>query len=209
MKPLVTIRYGPMKSTFLITVSTIVTLLCGCASTTRYTGEGQILDTTGRHDGLVRIPEYTIELAFFGLNTNFTREFHLGNVAFFRDTAVSVSIRFKDDRFWRHFAALPASMKAPEYLANYKLQDVDQLESHLHLKLITDSGKVLFESDKKLKEYVWGMRQLEGDFCQFDIYEREGAHLDITRDDLKLNILYSGDPTLAVVGKLLLICRPK
>jgi hypothetical protein len=198
-----------MKATFLITVSTIVTLLCGCASTTRYTGEGQILDTTARHDGLVRIPEYTIELASFGLNTNFTREFHLGNVAFFRDTAVSVNVRFKDDRFWRHLAALPASMKTPEYLANYRSQDVDRLESHLHLKLTTNSGEVLFESDKKLKEYVWGMRQLEGGLYQFDIYERGGAHLEITRDDLSLNISYTGDPTLTAVGKLLLICRPK
>jgi hypothetical protein len=72
-----------------------------CRSAPDYRGEGHILNTTSRREGsLLPSREYTLTLVSFGLNTNSTHEFYLGNVAFFGKTLMTAMIFFPDKNQW-------------------------------------------------------------------------------------------------------------
>lgn len=185
-------------------------LLLGCRSVPTYSGEGQLANTTTWHDGLIRIPEYTIRLVSFGLNTNVSREFYLGDVAFFRKTTLAVYLRFTDTNSWEHFSRLSPSERSATYAQDHRLRDLDKLESHLSYQVSTGPGGNVFRSDQLLRDYVWGEHALAGGVCRYDIYDRANARTEIAGGTaLNLKFSYRGDASLTNQAELVLVCWPR
>ncbi len=125
-------------------------MLASCSGLPVYTGDGQIANTTTRHDGLIRIPEYSIRLAKFSLNENFEKEFKLGELSFFKHTTITVLVRFTDRHNWMLFGENNFS-KTNQPLLKYGWRPLDNLKSRLTYQVVDDSGKELIKSDKLLR----------------------------------------------------------
>lgn len=183
-------------------------LVSGCHGEIQYAGEGTVTNTTTRHDGLVKIPERTIRLISFDMHRDFERNFNIGDICFFRNTTVTVFVRFIDTNMWRHLSEFSPSRRASSSEDN--LRNIDPLQNRLVYRLATEDGKVLMESDKSLKDYTWGQAQLGGGRFKVDIYNRSLAHGEIPKGSkLKLWFSYVGNPSLTNTAELLVVCRPK
>ena len=200
-----------MKSiaTFVAAIAAILGA-ASCHSLPRYTGEGSLTKTTTRHDGLVRIPEYTVRLKSFGLDENISQEFYLGSVGFFSQTTLGVYLRFTDVVSWEHFAALPPSMKTDAYVARHELRAIDGMEARFSYEVLTEAGDVVFRSDKPLRDFTWGRRSLADGLQQFDIYDRSNARREVPHDaSLRLRFSYSGTHLVTNRVELVLVFWPK
>ncbi len=185
-------------------------VITGCRSTPEYKGDGQIKNTSYWEDNLIRVPEYTIQLASFGLATNAAREFYLGDVAFFRKTALAVRIRFSDAHDWDHFKQLPPSLKADAYIAKHKMRDINEIKSRLSYRVETTTGNRLFQSDRQLADCGWARAYPASGLTRVEIYDPEDSRMDIPyATSLKLWFSYTGDPSLTNRAELVVVCRPK
>jgi hypothetical protein len=135
----------------------------------------------------------------------------LGDVAFFQKTHFSVSLRFPDDHEWWRFSNLPKSMKTPQYVAEFRLRDVDGINGRLSLVILDRTGAPLVQSDKLLREYMWSGTGENRDGCHVvELYDLNNHSADVPKgEDLKLRFSYSGDPSLTSHGYLALELWPK
>ena len=184
-------------------------MLASCSGLPVYTGDGQIANTTTWHDGLIRIPEYSIRLANFPLNENFEKEFNLGKLSFFKHTTVTVLVRFIDRHNWWLFGESDSS-KTNKLILDNNWRELDNLKSHLTYHVVDESGKDLIKSDKLFKDYRWGQMQIKGGEKQIDVYNIDNVHTEIPGGEkLRLLFSYKGDTNMTNQAEIIIVCRSK
>lgn len=195
----------------LVVICTAIVLITGCRSIPPYKGDGQISNTTHWDDNLVRVRQYTIQLPSFPLNENREGEFHLGDVAFFRNTRFGVSLRFQDNCTWRRFSHLPDSMKTRDYVAEYRLRDIDSIGGRMSFQVLDASGKPLLQSDQLLKDLVWSQSGApENGWSQVALRDKtNNAAAAPKAEDLNLRYSYMGDPSLTNRGSFVIELWPR
>ena len=200
-----------MKTTpaALLVVFCLALIASGCAlPVAPYTGVGQVRDTTYWADGVIRRPEYTIQLPDFALNTSVEQEYNLGNINFFHNTSMGVYMCFYDRSRWVRFSQYGSSPLAKQQIHDLRLQDIDKIQARLHLRVMTKSGRELFSYDKLLKDCIWSGWQLPGQPNRIDIYDFHNNWSSVPKqEDLQLSISYIGEPLLTNAGFIILRCH--
>lgn len=170
----------------------------GCSTPVKYEGDGDIKDTSywdyGKHT------RYSIQLASFGLDTNFSGTYDLGNISFFKETRMSVSLCFvAEDMWWESKSSISSTNPY-----------IDTLKSRLTYEIASESGAILFSSDLPLSKYTWGQMAKKGRPTFVEIYNLKGGSLTVPKNEkLKLNMAYLGDPSITNRAELIVYCRKK
>jgi len=181
--------------------------VCGCVQTIRYTGDGQITDTTSR-EAVVRVPEYSINLGTFPLNDNFQREFNLGALNLFSRTAISVVVRFNDRSSWHSYGKSGAELA--QFYSDRGCRNLDILNSRVAYQVIDEPGNQIMKSDKLLKDCLWSQSQMGGGTNRISVVDANCSPVEIPpADKLKLKFSYEGDTNLSYNAELLVICHSK
>jgi hypothetical protein len=173
----------------------------------QYNGEGTVSNTTMRHDGFVRIPEYTIVLSDLKLSSNFNREFQLGELSVFPTNSLALMLRFTDTHPWWRFSEFRPSQATEK---DREPRDIGKIQSSLQYKLQTSLGLEVLGAEQPLKNFTWGQAELGNGSIRVDIYDSASIGASVAAgQSLKLSVSYSGDPAITNHAQLLLVCHKK
>ena len=195
----------------ILAVFSMLLFLLGCYGTPKYTGEGKIINTARWEDDIVRVPEYTIELASFSLSTNVQGNFSLGSISFFRRTAFTIFLRFTDDHPWRKYSESGSSAQLRRAYKNSGTKDIDKVQARWTCRVDVENGEEIIKFDKPIKDCVWSGLHLKGSLHRIDIYDRANADKETPAGkNLTFSFSFSGDPTLTNHAELVVVvCRSK
>ena len=165
----------------------------GCHTPPSYQGDGQIKNTSYWADGVIYTTQYTIRLQTFDMSTDIQKEFDLGELSCFREPRLKVCLRLKDPHFWTRIRPSEAKLAAREEWRN-----TDSVRSTFGYELRDQSGILLAQASKPLKDYVWS----DGEFDsavgrEYEIYDLHHCGTGVPKGSkLKLSLSYAGDPAL-------------
>lgn len=180
----------------------LLALLPGCHTTPRYRGDGHIRNTSYWDDGVVYTTQYTIRLQTFDMSTDIQKEFDLGQLSLFREPRLKVCIRLKDPHFWTRIRPSEAKFAAREGWRN-----TDTVKSTLGYQLRDQSGTVLAQSSKPLKDYVWSNGEFDPAVGrEYEIYDLDHYDTRVPKGSkLYLSLSYTGDPALTNRGDFVVL----
>jgi len=126
----------------------ILAVITGCYTTPSwYRGDGQIKNNSFFADGsiLCHVTEYIIRLGSFDMSTNVEKEFNLGRLSSFREPVLTICILVRDQN----------------YLGCFDKFRSQCLNATFGYRLSNQSGILVDQPPKLLKDYDWGGREFD------------------------------------------------